>query len=176
MIDEYLTSWTFNIGLVFNDCDHFIIRINDCHGCCLTISQKQLVAWHNMEHHKSRLEIDKLFIEYPDLWSIYDNHPVTKQIELSIQQQVRKDALAQYHLHLYKTVYEFYNEHLIKSRQDRKAWKIWVQYIEHDLERSSHIRETAKKSYRVYDKKLVKFYKNIIRRIESKPVNQIDEH
>jgi uncharacterized protein YecT (DUF1311 family) len=51
-----------------------------------------------------------------------------------------------------------------------------VQYIEHDLERSSHIRETAKKSYRVYDKKLVKFYKNIIRRIESKPVNQIDEH
>lgn len=121
-----------------------------------------------LEHNKLLLEIDKILIDDPELWGIYDNHPLSKKEDQSdLKLQAKQEAFIYYYLNLFDVIYEFYSRQIVKNKNDKKLWKAWVQFIEHFLSGCSQARETVKKSYHLYDDDQSEFFRGIIEKIES---------
>lgn len=120
-----------------------------------------------LEHNKLLLEIDKMLIADPELWGIYDDHPLSKVVEDEPMIQGKREAFIYYYINLFEVVFEFYNRQIVQNKNDKKQWQAWVQYVEHFLKGCSQARTTIKKSYHLYDEDQVAFYKNIIKKIES---------
>ncbi|MDP4107454.1 MAG: hypothetical protein Q8935_21170 [Bacillota bacterium] len=123
-----------------------------------------------LEHNKLLLEIDKILINDPKLWSIYDDHPLSKDESIAQDPSIfnaKKEAFIYYYLNLFDVIYEFYHRQIVKNKNDAKQWQAWIQFIKHFLKGCSQARSTIKKSYHLYDEDQECFYKKLIEEIES---------
>jgi len=129
-----------------------------------------------LEHNKLLLEIDKILMDDPNLWSIYDDHPLSKEQNINTPAFLaKKEAFIYYYLNLFDVIYEFYHRQIVKNRNDKKQWKAWIQFMEHFLTGCSQARDTIKKSYHLYDDDQGSFYRNLIEKIESGSGNESAE-
>jgi hypothetical protein len=120
-----------------------------------------------LEHNKLLLEIDKILIDDPKLWSIYDNHALSKEVdEKDLTFQAKKEAFIYYYLNLFDVIFEFYHRQIVQNKNDKKQWSAWVSFIQHFLKGCSQARATIKKSYHLYDEDQGSFYKKLIEKIE----------
>jgi hypothetical protein len=121
-----------------------------------------------LEHNKLLLEIDKMLVEDPELWGIYDSHPLsTIENANTTILEARREAFIFYYLNLFDVIYEFYHRQIVQNKNDKKQWKAWIQFIEHFLSGCSQARNTIKKSYHLYDVDQGNFYRGLIEKIES---------
>ena len=128
-----------------------------------------------LEHNKLLLEIDKLLIEDPELWGIYDDHPLSdKENKEDPYLQAKQEAFIYYYLNLFDVIFEFYHRQIVQNRNDKKQWRAWVEFFRHFLTGCSQARNTIKKSYHLYDVDQVKFYKNLIQEIETERGSKFD--
>lgn len=118
------------------------------------------------EHQKMLLEVNKMMIADPLLWTIYDDHPLADQIEETPELKAKKEALIYYYLNYFDVVCEFYNKHIIMNKTDKQTWDAWKEYIEYFIGRSSQAREIIKRSYKLYENDLSNFYRSIIEKYE----------
>lgn len=120
-----------------------------------------------LEHNKLLLEIDKILIDEPELWGIYDEHPLSKEENKeSPFLQAKQEAFIYYYLNLFDVIFEFYHRQIVQNSNDKKQWMAWTQFIEHFLKGCSQARNTIKKSYHLYDIDQGVFYKKMIEKIE----------
>lgn len=120
-----------------------------------------------LEHNKLLLEIDKMLIDDPELWGVYDDHPLSKtENNNDAFLKGRREAFIYYYLNLFDVIFEFYHRQIIQNNNDKKQWQAWIQFIEHFLKGCSQARETIKKSYHLYDVDQGEFYRNLIDKIE----------
>jgi hypothetical protein len=120
-----------------------------------------------LEHNKLLLEIDKILMEDPLLWSIYDDHPMSKQDNINNPvYKAKKDAFIYYYLNLFDVIFEFYHRQIVQNRNDKKQWTAWIQFIKHFLKGCSQARDTIKRSYHLYDEDQGIFYRELIDEIE----------
>lgn len=127
-----------------------------------------------LEHNKLLLEIDKILIDDPKLWSIYDDHPLSKDVTIAQDSAIfnaKKEAFIYYYLNLFDAIYEFYHRQIVKNKNDAKQWQAWIQFIRHFLQGCSQARATIKKSYHLYDEDQVCFYKELIDDIEAERID-----
>lgn len=129
-----------------------------------------------LEHNKLLLEIDKILIDDPTLWSIYDEHPVSNEADITNTIfQAKKEAFIYYYLNLFDVIFEFYHRQIVQNKNDKKQWKAWIQFIKHFLKGCSQARATIQKSYHLYDDDQGSFYKELIQKVELERRNESDE-
>lgn len=114
------------------------------------------------EHQKMLLDINKILITEPSLWTIYDNHILNSSVVRTPELEAKKDALIFYYLNFFDVVYEFYNKHIIQNKNDKETWKAWNEYIVYFIQGSSQARGIVQRSLLLYETDLSKFYSAII--------------
>ncbi|PKR78217.1 hypothetical protein CEY16_00210 [Halalkalibacillus sediminis] len=128
-----------------------------------------------LEHNKLLLEIDRMYIDDPDLWSIYDNHPISKHIERTPLKKGKREAFIYYYLNFFDIIYDFYHKQIYKNKNDRNDWDSWDSYIRHFFQGCTMAREMFKDSSEWYDKDFAKYILKIIREIEWKDYDRFVE-
>jgi len=118
------------------------------------------------QHQAILLEIDKMLIEHPELWTIYDDHPMSAITEETPELKAKNEAFIFFYLNFFDLVYEFYNKHIIKNRNDKETWRSWKDYIEYFLQGCSQARVIIQRSGRLYESDLSAFYLSIIEKSE----------
>lgn len=119
------------------------------------------------EHQKILLEINKMLLAEPELWTVYDQHPMNAVTPKSPQLQAKVEALVYYYLNFFDVVYEFYNVHIIKNKNDLETWKSWAAYIEYFIRGSSAARNTIlQMNAKLYEEGVYSFYYKIISEME----------
>lgn len=119
------------------------------------------------EHQKMLLEVNKMMIADPTLWTIYDDHPLAEGRVFTKEEQGRKEALIYYYLNYFDVIYEFYNKHIIMNRTDKETWRAWKEYMEYFFRRSSTAREIAKQAYPLYESEIAQYYGSILDKVET---------
>lgn len=127
------------------------------------------------EHQKMLLEVNKMMIADPWLWTIYDDHPLTASRPSSEEDQARKESLIYYYLNYFDVIYEFYNKHIIMNRTDKETWRAWREYMESFLRRSSQARDIVERSYPLYERELSGFYASVLRKLEEEREKEVQE-
>lgn len=83
------------------------------------------------------LEIDKLLLAEPKLWSIYDSHYITSSLnENDLELRAKKDALFYFILNSFEIIYE---DHQLKGAEDN--WALWNRTFQELLKDSVRFRE-----------------------------------
>lgn len=101
------------------------------------------------------------------MWSIYDEHPLSKENDLENKVfNAKKEAFIYFYLNLFDVIFEFYHRQIVQNKNDKKQWQAWIQFIKHFLKGCSQARDTIKKSYHLYDEDQGTFYKQLIEEIE----------
>ncbi|WP_416149088.1 hypothetical protein ACM26V_23025 [Salipaludibacillus sp. HK11] len=121
-----------------------------------------------VEHNKLMLEIDKMYIDDPDLWSIYDDHPISDYIEKTPLKRGKKEALIYYYINFFDIIFDFYHKKIYKNKNDKEDWESWAEFIYHFFNRCSLAREMFRKSATWYDKAFSVFLLKVIDEIEAK--------
>jgi hypothetical protein len=121
------------------------------------------------EHQKMLLDIDKILITEPSLWTIYDNHNLNSTTVRTPELEAKKEALIFYYLNFFDVVYEFYNKHIIQNKNDKETWKAWKEYMDSFIRGSSQARSIIKRSKQWYESDLSAFYFSIIQDFEQIP-------
>lgn len=119
------------------------------------------------EHQKMLLDINKMLLAEPVLWAVYDDHPMSAEIDLTPEMQAKLDALIYYYLNFFDVVYEFYNIHIIANKNDKETWKSWKAYIRKFISGSARSRELIKQSGSLYEEGVYGFYHEIINEVEA---------
>jgi hypothetical protein len=119
-----------------------------------------------LEHNKLLLEIDQMYIEDPDLWSIYDDHPIGDYIEKNPLRKGKKEALVYYYINFFDIIYDFYHKQIYKTKNDIKDWDSWEQFIKHFFTSCSLARNLFKDSAEWYDKDYAQFILKVLGEIE----------
>lgn len=84
-----------------------------------------------------QLDIDKMLVDSPELWAIFDSH---KNIEdASPHGQAKREAFIYLHLDMFELVYDYYKNFRLCSRW-KNHWVTWERYIEEFLRSSSQAR------------------------------------
>ncbi len=121
-----------------------------------------------MEHNKLMLEIDQMYIDDPDLWSIYDDHPIGKHVETTPLKRGKKEALVYYYLNYFDIIFDFYHKQIVMNVNDRKDWESWRAFMMHFFASCSLARNLFKESTEWYDEKYAKFLSDVIQEVETK--------
>ncbi|WP_385943567.1 hypothetical protein [Thalassorhabdus alkalitolerans] len=119
-----------------------------------------------VEHNKLMLEIDKMYIEDPDLWSIYDDHPISQHIEKTPLKKGKKEAFIYYYINFFDIIFDFYHKKIYKNKNDKEDWESWVAFIKHFFKGCSLARGMFKDSAAWYDKEFAAFVLSVINEVE----------
>lgn len=119
-----------------------------------------------LEHNKLLLEIDHMYIEDPDLWSIYDEHPIAKHIEKTPLKKGKKEAFIYYYINFFDIIFDFYHKQIYKNKNDKNDWKAWSDFIYHFFRGCSMAREMFRDSATWYDDDFSSYILRVIHDIE----------
>lgn len=96
------------------------------------------------DHTNAILEIDKMLVQYPELWAVYDEHEMSKNDSINKDsiKRGRLEAFVYAHLNIFELVFEFYHSDVAKmSYRDMKYWEAWEKYIKGFITDSSIARQ-----------------------------------
>ncbi len=120
------------------------------------------------EHNKLMLEINKLLIENPELWAVYDNHPVNKSIKDTSDHLVhaKRTAFIYHYINFFDILFDFYNRQIFQNKNDKADWKAWDSFITHYFKGSTEAREVYKNSFGLFDDDFSRYIMAKINEIE----------
>jgi hypothetical protein len=123
------------------------------------------------DHYKQLLEIDRNLITYPELWAVFDNHPLSRNEEIKADpvQAARRDGYIWAVLNLYEMIFTFYQARLGKmTKQDAEEWASWQSdlclFIRKSAEARSYFRQQTAAG--VFNPDFVKFVEKVIAECE----------
>lgn len=85
-------------------------------------------------------DIDRQLVNRPELWAIYDDHPMSASRSSEPEAVSRRQAFLYFHFNLFETVYNDYNRVLRRTRTDDQYWRSWDAWIRHFFRASSEVR------------------------------------
>lgn len=88
----------------------------------------------------ARFDIDRQLVNRPELWAIYDDHPMSASRSNEPEAVSRRQAFLYFHFNLFETVYIDYNKVLRRTRTDEQYWRSWEAWIRHFFRASSEAR------------------------------------
>ena len=88
----------------------------------------------------ARFDIDRQLVNRPELWAIYDDHPMSASRSNEPEAVSRRQAFLYFHFNLFETVYIDYNKVLRQTRTDEQYWRSWEAWIRHFFRASSEAR------------------------------------
>ena len=121
------------------------------------------------------ITVHKCLIDQPELWMVYDDHPLTETMPTSPSISARIDGYLYMLFNLLSTTYGFYvqyiGEHKMRT-DDREYWEAWKYFATELLKGSSKARELFKypTTQRLYPKSFVAFMNELIHRIEENSI------
>lgn len=126
--------------------------------------RKSLCHAAQQDHLKFLQEIDRILVDRPDLWSIYDSPLGTPPDPKPLG---RQEAFIYLHFNLFTLIHDFYDSSKL-SRADRPHRHAWYNYIEQFFAESSMARSLFKdqKTQALYPAKFASWCLNIIERVE----------
>jgi hypothetical protein len=97
------------------------------------------VAWN--QYMNALFDLDRQLITRPELWAIFDNHELATKRAEDAESRGRREAFIYYHLNLFETVFNNYNNMLSRTRIDEQYWQSWDAWIRYFLVESREARE-----------------------------------
>lgn len=112
-----------------------------------------LVAFHNWSYDRTTVrftsrnhytnalfDIDRQLVNRPELWAIYDDHPMAAKRSMDPEAVARRDAFIYLHFNLFETVYNDYHKVLQRTQTDEQYWRSWDSWIHYFFRTSSEAR------------------------------------
>ena len=84
----------------------------------------------------ARFDIDRQLVNRPELWAIYDDHPMSASRSNEPEAVSRRQAFLYFHFNLFETAYNDYNKVLRRTRTDEQDW-VWDAWIRRFFRASS---------------------------------------
>lgn len=93
---------------------------------------KTSVRYTSRNHYTNALfDIDRQLVDRPELWAIYDDHPMAANRSMDLEAVARRDAFIYLHFNLFETVYSDYHKVLRRTQTDEQYWRSWDSWIHH---------------------------------------------
>lgn len=96
-------------------------------------------------HIEMLLELDKILIERPELWSIYDEAALPAGTPGDPYIELRKEALSHYYLNMFERVFSFYSTIAPETGLNKSYMAAWKRYLAHWLKNSSIGKQQARR-------------------------------
>jgi hypothetical protein len=127
-------------------------------------------------HIKMLFDIRKMLVDFPELWAIYDAHPVSSERDMSALGVAKREAFIYQHLNAFELVYDYYEKLLPKrDKVDREYWRAWNSSIQQLFYGSSEARRlfNAARSQNIYSQDFTSHIEQHIKRalVEEKSIN-----
>lgn len=121
------------------------------------------------DHTRLMVNIDSNLVDDPNLWAIYDSHPLSKLKKQDPLMDAKREAFIYLHFNLFETVHNFYMDTVRMNRIDTIHWQAWDKYIYRFLEHSSEARKIFKeqRTKEIYSEPFVSFIISRIEQIEN---------
>ena len=97
-------------------------------------------------HVQMLFEIDKLLIQYPELWGIYDTNPLGEKRDSSPLAVARREAFLYQHFNIFYVVHDYYMNIITRDKADDDNWKSWETYLKQLFIQSTEARRLFKES------------------------------
>ena len=117
------------------------------------------------------ININKHLVDQPELWMVYDDHPLNKTMQRTPLMSARIDAYLHMTFNLFSTTYGFYVQGIGERRMrddDREYWEAYKNFGSVLMKSSSRARELFKDptTQGLYPKSFVEFMNGMIRKVE----------
>lgn len=107
------------------------------------------------------LELDKIYINDPILWGIYDN------LEKEEQTKGKLRALSLYYFNMFQMAYDFYQDvHFGKDERSKRLWKSWQNWLLSFLKSSKMARSVWRESRDSYESEFQKYIDKLVQEAE----------
>jgi hypothetical protein len=103
-------------------------------------SEKSVRYTSRNQYTTALFDIDRQLVNRPELWAIYDDHPMSASRSNEPEAVSRRQAFLYFHFNLFETVYNDYNKILPRTRTDEQYWRSWDAWIRHFFRASSEAR------------------------------------
>src|SRR5262245_30978426 len=106
-----------------------------------SVSAYQLRVVNRLEYQKLLFEIDKELMRDPDLWMMYDSHPLateTRKDDPLVKS--KREAFLYFHANLLELVYVFFSDAKWLSADERFVAKSWDNWPKQLIANSSELR------------------------------------
>lgn len=129
------------------------------------LSGYQLRVSHRVEYQKLLVEIDKMLINDPTLWAVYDSHPLAAQKTDHPVEKAKRDAFLQYHADVLEVVYVFFKEARFLTPAEEKVVKAWDNWARYLVWNSSDFRALLEKpeSEELYNEDFVSYANSLLK-------------
>lgn len=122
------------------------------------------------DHIAALLELDRVLISNPELWAIYDDHPLARQRRARSGglAAARREAFIFSHLNIFELVHDFYHGSIRQGKCDKRYWDAWDRYMCQFFRTSSEARAifAQRRAQEIYADTFATYARDIIRRIE----------
>jgi GNAT superfamily N-acetyltransferase len=121
-------------------------------------------------HEKMLIDIDKVLIERPELWEIYDAYDDGSDKPTDGERSRREQSFIYQHLNTFNLVFDYYRNFLRKNWSDRDYWNSWDSYIKQFFRESSGARRLLqeKRNTEITEGSFWEYSRNMVRAIDSK--------
>jgi hypothetical protein len=122
------------------------------------------------DHIAALLELDRVLISNPELWAIYDDHPLARQPRTRGGRlaAARREAFIFSHLNIFELVHDFYHGSIHLRACDRRYWAAWDRYIRQFFRTCSEARTIFRqpRAHEIYAETFTGYAREIIRSVE----------
>lgn len=117
------------------------------------------------------ININKYLVDQPELWMVYDEHPLQKTMQLTPLISAKIEGYLHMTFNLFSTTYAFYMQGIGERSMrddDREYWDAYKNFGMVLLKNSSRARELFKQptTQGLYPKSFVEFMNGLIRKVE----------
>jgi hypothetical protein len=109
------------------------------------LGEYQLRLTNRNEFQKLLIDVNKVLIEHPELWAIYDSHSIPREWLNDPKEKARLEALAYMILNVFECVFTFYGDSPRLTKAERESFEAWKGFLNNLLQDSSFMRELLDK-------------------------------
>jgi hypothetical protein len=114
-------------------------------------------------------DIDRQLINRPELWAIYDDHPMAQGRDNGAEAKARRQAFIFFHFNLFESAFNDYNKVLRPTKVDRQYWRSWDAWIHAFFRSSSEARTLLAEasSQQIFFGDFVEYMNEVVRDVEA---------
>ncbi len=134
----------------------------------LVFSDLSFKRLNRFDLNKTLLDIDAKLVDYPEIWAIFDYHPLSKTKSSEPLTKARREGYIYLCFGLFDGVFDYY-ENLIKKKSiDEQCWQAWKRSISQFFECSQEARTiwSETRTQEIYPTSFISFVNNLVSEIE----------
>jgi hypothetical protein len=115
-------------------------------------------------HARMLFDIGKALVDWPELWTIYDTHPLAATRDMSPSAVAKREAFVYQHLNVFEMVRDYYITIIRRDRVDEEYWQSWHVYMRQFFTSSSDARRlfAEQRTQDVFSKSFVEYANGLI--------------